>query len=82
MVMVPKLSQIPQNRPEVKLTVQLMPIMTIGGFFLGLILPVCVLIFMTRATVKAAFAGQTSPGDAFQPAGGYPPAGYPPASPG
>jgi hypothetical protein len=82
MVMVPKLSQIPQNRPEVKLTVQLMPIMTIGGFLLGLILPVCVLIFMTRPKVKAAFAGQTPPGDAFQPAGGYPPPGYPPASPG
>jgi hypothetical protein len=81
-VMIPKLSQIPQNRPEVKMTIQLMPIMTIGGFLIGLILPVCVLIFMTRPKVKAAFAGQAPPGDAYQPAGSYPPAGYPPAAPG
>ena len=66
-VMLPRLSQIPQNRPEVRMTIQLMPIMTIGGFLLGLILPVCVLIFMTRAKVKAAFAGQVAPEDVFHP---------------
>src|SRR3954454_10779915 len=71
-VMLPKMSQIPQNRPEVKMTIQLMPIMTIGGFFLGLILPVCVLFFMTRPKVKAAFAGQVAPEDTFQPAGQSP----------
>ena len=73
-VMMPKLSQIPQNRPEVRMTIQLMPIMTIGGFLLGLILPVCVLIFMTRAKVKAAFAGQVAPEDVFHPGGGPAPA--------
>jgi hypothetical protein len=71
-VMVPKLSQLPQNRPEVKMTIQLMPIMTVGGFLLGLILPVCVLIVMTRSKVKAAFAGQVAAEDAFQPAGPSP----------
>ena len=66
-VMIPKLSQIPQNRAEVKMTVQLMPIMTIGGFFLGLILPVCVLIFMTRPKAKAAFADKPRPATPSSP---------------
>src|SRR4051794_15373324 len=66
-VTIPKLSQIPQNRPEVRMMIQIMPIFAVGGFLVGLILPVCVLIFMTRPKVKAAFAGQVAPEDAFQP---------------
>jgi hypothetical protein len=85
-VLMPKLSQVPQNRPEMKMAIQLMPIMSGGGFLIGLILPVCVLIFMNRPKVKAAFAGQVRPEDAFTPGGPtgvLPPVSGPgPASPG
>lgn len=80
-VVVPRMASLPQDRPEVQLTVKLMPWFAVGGLVIGLILPVCILIFMTRPRVKAAFAGLAFPGGPGNyPPGAYPPGAYPPGA--
>lgn len=81
-IVLPRLSQIPQNRPEVKMAIQIMPYSAGCGVVVGMILPVCVLVYMNRPNVKAAFAAQGAAGhpqgptpDGQPPQGGQPPVG-------
>jgi hypothetical protein len=52
--------------------------LTLLGVVITLALPVCILLFMNRPHVKAAFAGETTPGGI----GGYPPPQAYPGTPG
>lgn len=67
-VLMPKIAVVPQNRPEVRLAVTIMPFTLVGGGLLALIMPLFTLYYFTRPHVKAAFAGVVEP---------EAPAGYP-----